>query len=68
MLRRVNVSHYSEYALSSILIYITLIGLVLREGCFPLPVLFFIYSLMGQLISKYEPFRQEVSVESLILR
>ena len=68
MLRCVIVSHYSDYALSSISIYITLIAIVLREESFPWPVLFLIYSLMGQLISKYEPFIQEVSVESLILR
>ena len=28
-----------------------------------MPLFNFIYSMMGQLISKYEPFRQEVSVE-----
>ena len=33
-----------------------------------MPLLIFIYSMMGQLISKYEPFWQEVSIESLILR
>ena len=28
----------------------------------------FIYSMMGKLIFKYEPFCEEISVESLILR
>ena len=35
---------------------------------FPLALLIFIYSMMGLLIWKYEPFWQKVSVESLILR
>ena len=35
MLRRVNLSHYSESELSSTSIYITLIAIVLSEGCFP---------------------------------
>ena len=33
-----------------------------------MPLLIFIYSMMWQLICKYEPFIQEVSVEYLILR
>ena len=37
--------------------------------CFPtMPLLIFIYSMMWQVICKYEPFWQEVSVVSLILR
>ena len=37
--------------------------------CFPtMPLLIFIYSMMWQVICKYEPFLQEVSVVSLILR
>ena len=36
--------------------------------CFPLQWLIFIYSMMGLLIYKYEPFWQEFSVKSLILR
>ena len=35
---------------------------------FPLTLLIFVYSMMGLLIYKYEPFLQDVSVESLILR
>ena len=31
-----------------------------------MPLLIYIYNMMGQLISKYEPVWQEVSVESLI--
>ena len=36
--------------------------------CFPIPLLIFIYSVMGLLICKYEALWQEVSVKSLILR
>ena len=35
---------------------------------FPLALLIFIYSMIGLLICKYEPFWQDVSVESLILK
>ena len=35
---------------------------------FPIPLLIFIYSMIGLLICKYEPFWREVSVKSLILR
>ena len=70
VLGRGYISHYSKYALSSTLsIYITLIAIVFREyNAFPMPLLISIYSMMGQLICQYEPFCQEVSVESLILR
>ena len=50
---------YSENALSSTLsIYITLIAIVFKEllCCFPMLLLFFIYSMMELLIYKYEPF------------
>ena len=50
----------------------TLIAFVLLRECKAAflchALLIFIYSMMGQLISKYEPFWQEVSVESLISR
>ena len=66
------ISYYSEYALiSTLLVYITLIDIELRDynaAFFPMPLLIFIYSMMGQRICKYELLRQEVSVESLILR
>ena len=71
MLGRGYISHYSEYALSSTLsIYITLIAIVLREynAAFLCHCWFFIYSIMGQLICRYDLFWQEVRVESLILR
>ena len=56
-------SHYSEYALSSTVssIYSTLIAIKGLYSCFPMPLLTFIYCLMGLLICKYEPFCQEAS-------
>ena len=59
MLGRSHISHYSEYVLSSTLsIYSTLITDVLRDydAAFLYPLLIFIYSMMGLLIYKYEPF------------
>ena len=65
MWRRGHTSHYSEYVLSStISIYSTLIAVVLRDydAAILYPLLIFIFSLMGLLIYKYEPFWQEVNV------
>ena len=59
MLGRGHISHYSEYVLSSTLsIYSTLIAVVLRDydAAILYPLLIFIYSMMGLLIYKYEPF------------
>ena len=53
------ISHYSEYILTSTLsIYITLNAIVLSEydAAFLIPLLIYIYSIMAQLIRKYEPF------------
>ena len=63
---------YSENALSSTLsISHSLIAILLRDygsAFLYMPLLNFIYSMIGLLICKYEPFWQEISVESLILR
>ena len=59
MLGRGHISHCSEYVLSSTLsIYSTLIAVVLRDydAAILYPLLIFIYSMMGLLIYKYEPF------------
>ena len=59
VLGRGHISYYSEYVLSSSLsIYNTLVAIVLRDSqcCFPIPLLIFIYSMMGLLIYKYESF------------
>ena len=51
--------HYSEYILTSTLsIYITFNAFVLSEynAAFLMPLLIYIYSIMSQLIGKYEPF------------
>ena len=60
MLDRGNISHYSEYALSSTLsIYSTLIDIVLREynvAFLYMSLLIFIYSMIGQLICNHELF------------
>ena len=52
------ISNYSEYTLSSLSIYMTLITIVLSEynAAFLLLPSIYIYSMMGQLICKYEPF------------
>ena len=53
-----HISHYSEYVLSSTLsIYSTFIAIVLRDydAAYPIPLLIFIYSMMGLLICKFEP-------------
>ena len=64
------ISYYSESVLSSTRsIYSTLIAIVLRD--YDVAFLYhhwFIFSMMGLLIYKYEPFWQEVSVKSVILR
>ena len=64
-----HINPYRKHVLSSTLsIYSTLIAIGLW-CCFPIPwSLIFIYSTMGLLIYKYEPFWQEVNVKSLILR
>ena len=64
MLGRDNMSHYNEYALFSIVstyinIYITSIANVSSElyaTFLYMPLLILIYSMMWQLICKYEPF------------
>ena len=59
-------SLYWKCLSSTLSIYIILISIILNE-CFPTPLLIFIYSMIGQLISKYELFWQEVSLEFQIL-
>ena len=57
---------YREYVLSSTRsIYSTSINISLEDL---LPLLIFLYSMMELLICKYEPFCQDLDVESLILR
>ena len=51
-----------------LLYHIHHIDSVVLRGCFPMPLLNFIYSMIGLLICKYEPFWHEVSVEFLIFR
>ena len=75
MLGRGHLSHNSEYR-----VYIIFYSINIQHidchcvkvlwSCFPIPSqsLIFIYSMIGLLIYKYEPFRQEVSVMSLIFR
>ena len=70
MLRRDHTSHYSEYVVSSTpSVYSTLIAIVLRDyDASFYTIVNFIYSMMGLLIYKYEPYWQEVSGKSLFLR
>ena len=65
-----HISHHCAYVLSSTLsIYSTSIAIVWRVyDAASIHSLIFIYSMMGLLIYKYEPFWQEVVVKSLILR
>ena len=54
-----------------LLLYIWHIDVYCVKGlwcCFPITSLFFIYSMMGLLIYKYEPLWQEVSVKFLIFK
>ena len=62
--------YYSEYALSSISIYITFIAIELRgyNAAFCFLSLFVDFYLFYDGACKYEPFWQELNVESLILK
>ena len=64
-----HISHYSEYVLSSTLsIYFTIDIVLKNYDAFFLCHYWFLFSMMGQLICKNEPFWQEVNVKCLILR
>ena len=67
---KLHLSHYSKYVffLSINILHIDCYCVKGLWCCFPIPSLIFIYSMMGLLIYKYEPFWQEVSVKYLILR
>ena len=55
MIGRGHKNHYSEYVLSSTLSICSTCEKGLR-CCFPIPSLIFIYTMIGLLIYKYEPF------------